>query len=503
MVQIHILVFISDRSGFQVLCKVNFLKFIIFRKLHAAHTDCILLLLRNLVHRELDKVSLLRLQNDIDLVAQYGDFHNTVAFLQRGRLNGPLDDIEFAAGDDLHHRFLRDKQEAAKIDIALAYDQDDCLVLGRIVADIVDRNPLIPQFSKRQIGNLHRVHEPGVGEEADLCIIPDFYHISVFGKNRLLVAVKCRLINRFGVAKAVHHEIDIDRFLFLHDDDRRAGIDNVRLPLGGVILLVGKKIFLDDLLHRTALLQNVLVLENVRYGLFMFLRKLIDFQSDETVQAHIENGIRLCLGECKVLRHDARLAAAERDAGHLSGSETVLRLLPRLRPADDLDDEVNDVARLNQAFLDLTLFLLLAEEIRVFAAVDLELEPDTLFENALQVQRLRFSSPDGEHVDAEGVLKTRFRVEKILEILNIRAFPQLDDNADALLRRLVRDIDNVTGYMGFLQLGNIREKLSDPGTDHRIRDLRDSLPSLRSHGRGCGPFPCRFHRFHGDRPYSR
>ena len=106
----------------------------------------------------------------------------------------------------------------------------------------------------------------------------------------------------------------------------------------------------------------------------MLLLQGVDLQANELVQAHFQNGCCLPLSKMQALRQLFRAAGTEFDALGLTLDEALLCLLEVFAAPEDLDDHINDIHRLDEAFLHLPLFPLLAQQRLIFPTCQLELE---------------------------------------------------------------------------------------------------------------------------------
>ena len=200
----------------------------------------------------------------------------------------------------------------------------------------------------------------------------------------------------------------------------------------------------------------------------MLLQKSIDLQSDQLPKPQLQNRICLPGGKGKLCCHHSGFSCLEADSIRNPFDKAFLCLLRGIRPANDLDDEVNDIAGLDETFLNLALFLLLGEHGLIFPSGDLKGKINISLQNLLQGEGFRTAVLDGEHVDAERIFQLGFLVQKSLEVLHIGVLLQLNDNPDSFLGRLIRNIYDIVGNLILIQRCNILQELGNSGSDHRV-----------------------------------
>ena len=115
----------------------------------------------------------------------------------------------------------------------------------------------------------------------------------------------------------------------------------------------------------------------------MLVDKRLNLQADQLVQTHFQYGVGLLLGEHKLGGHDLGLLGLEFDAVHLALHQACLRHIAVLGAPQDLDDQVDDVASLDQPLLNLLLLLLLRQKVGVLPGCDLKLKVDVSLQDSL------------------------------------------------------------------------------------------------------------------------
>ena len=141
-----------------------------------------------------------------------------------------------------------------------------------------------------------------------------------------------------------------------------------------------------------------------------------------------------------------------------------------------MNDLVDDVHRLEQAFEDMgTLFRLVQFEFRP-ADDDLVAELHEILENLLQAERPGATLDEGYVVERETGLERGVLVEHVQQDVGIHALLETDDHAGLAAGRFVIDIGNALDPLVFDHLGDLLDHL--PLVDH-VRDLadHDRLPS--------------------------
>ena len=171
---------------------MNALDMIIGSQPHATHADCGFFELRDLVGVKSQKITVLALQDDVLVFCHDFDIEQLVILAELGGGYSALCHVKLPAAHDLAHALSRDKEQAVQIQLRLAGNIDDLLRAGVEIADIVDGQPLVPEFAERNIGCLDRVELSGVGEQADPSCIAALHDI-------LEIRVRCLLPSQAAV----------------------------------------------------------------------------------------------------------------------------------------------------------------------------------------------------------------------------------------------------------------------------------------------------------------
>ncbi len=106
----------------------------------------------------------------------------------------------------------------------------------------------------------------------------------------------------------------------------------------------------------------------------MLIDQCFDFQTNQFIQTHIQNRIGLLLGKHQLGRHDLGFLGLKLDAVNPAFDKTCLCHSPVFGTAQDLDDQIDHVARFDQAFLDFLTFQFPGQKIGILSGGNLILE---------------------------------------------------------------------------------------------------------------------------------
>ena len=206
--------------------------------------------------------------------------------------------------------------------------------------------------------------------------------------------------------------------------------------------------------------EDVLEVEDHRLELVVLVDDLLALEGGQATQLHLEDRAGLDLVDLEQLDQPV--------AGRLDG----------LRPADQGDDLVERVERLEQTTQDVDLVLGLAQAELGPPLDDLDLVLDPVPDERVDRQRARHPVDQGEHVGAEVVLQLGVLVEVVEHHLGHRVALEHDDEALAgAARRLVADVGDAVEAALLGELGDLlRERV---GVD-LVGQLGDheALPAL-------------------------
>ena len=116
----------------------------------------------------------------------------------------------------------------------------------------------------------------------------------------------------------------------------------------------------------------------------MLLDQGFHLEADQLGQAHLQDRVRLHLGEAELRGQPAGFLRLEFDVVGDAPDEAVPHLLLAAAAAQDLDDQVDDVHRPDQALLHLALFPLPLQQGAVLARRHLELEIDVMLQHGAE-----------------------------------------------------------------------------------------------------------------------
>ena len=253
--------------------------------------------------------------------------------------------------------------------------------------------------------------------------------------------------------------------------------DDLGAPLVGEGVADGLELRADHREQPLGAREDVAQIADQRQQFLVLGDDLVLFQPGQAVQAHVQDRLRLGLGEPVAARREPQgrgLAIGPRVDGararqHLGHGARIpeprdqchLRLRRRGRGLDGGDHLVDVGERDRQALQDVAALARLAQiEHRAprddFAAVAQE-----RLEHLLQTEQARLAVDQRHHVDAEHLLHRRLREQIVQQDLGHLAALQLDDDAHAVLVRLVAQA--------------VRGDALDELLAHQIRDALDQL----------------------------
>ena len=186
--------------------------------------------------------------------------------------------------------------------------------------------------------------------------------------------------------------------------------------------------------------------------------QLLALELGEPAQLHVEDVVRLDLGELERLRHEP--GARRLDVG---------------RAADEGDDRVDHVEGADEALDDVGAVLGLAQPVLRPPGDDLDLVLDVDLDRLGQVEQPRDAVDEREHVHGEARLHRRVLVELVQHDLGVGVALQLDDEAVRDTRRLVADVADALDLALVHELGDL---LPDDLDRRLVRDLGDDDAQL-------------------------
>ena len=234
-----------------------------------------------------------------------------------------------------------------------------------------------------------------------------------------------------------------------------AGIAVFFLELPGLVL--------DDAQLQLHAGEDRLAVRDELHQFVVLVLELLALQADELTQAHVHDFGGLDLAEVPAVHQDL--------AGFVDGSGLV---------ADHVDDLVDDVHRLEEAFQDVGALLRLVQlELRA-ADNHLVAEVDEVAEDLLEGEGARTSLDEGHVVEGETRLQRSVLEQGVQHDAGVHALLEADDHADTLAGTFVIDVGNA---FDLLVVGHLRDLLDHLALVHHIGDLGDDdgLVSLVVH----------------------
>ena len=387
----------------------------------------------HLVRQELD-ADAVRREHDHELARLHeADLDEFVALLDVDRANARLVDVLVVAEKRLLDRAELRREEHVDVALEGADRQQTQDLLALLQVEEVDERT--PEARTRGLGNLVRAtHEetPRIGEEHELVMrLRDedeseevlFLHLralhAVAAATLLLVlgerhALDVATVRQRDDTGFVGDEV-LDRNLVRIRHDLRA---TLRVFLLTVLRLDLLEVGADDRVDLLRVGQDRLVLGNRRNELGEFFRERLTRETDELVETHLEDRVDLQVGELEALL------------------EARLRLVARLRRADDVDDLVEIVDREEESVDDVLARQRLLEIESRAAGDHLETVIRIALEVILEVEHLRTAADDREQNRAERRLQLRVLVEVVEDDLADRVTLEVDDDADVVLDQL-------------------------------------------------------------------
>ena len=300
-----------------------------------------------------------------------------------------------------------------------------------------------------------------VGEDEQRLVC--FGHEQEVGE--LLVVLRAGRERRFLVERGIH-ALQLPRPRERHDDFLRRGGLFLNFQRGfvrqldGCAALVGE--FLGNLLQfladdRQQLLlavQDALQAVDELQDVLVLLAQGDDFQIRQPLQAHVQDCLRLRVGQLEAL--------------HQAG----FRFLRVLRGANQRDDLVEVVHRNHQTLQNVRAGFRLLQVVLRAAGDDVLLMADEVPQHRLQPHQHGFALGDGNHVHAEGDLQVRIFVEHFQHLVRVCVLFQLDNGAHSLAVGFVANVVDVLQLplLFFRQLQNL---LQHRGLVDHVGDFRD------------------------------
>ena len=206
----------------------------------------------------------------------------------------------------------------------------------------------------------------------------------------------------------------------------------------------------------------------------MLFHQSLDFQTDQAVQTHLKDRRRLALRKPQFLRLFSGSLGFETDPFRLAAHQTCLCRLHIPAAPKNLNNQIDHVACLDQALLDLFFVQFPVQKRPVLSGIQFKLKINHMIEDLLKTQRLRTAVRHRQHIDSKGVFQTGLLIEHIDNLLGIGSFFQFQHDPDTLFGRLVCNIHNIRSFFCLYQSPDIIEEFPDIGAYHGVGNFRDN-----------------------------
>ena len=113
----------------------------------------------------------------------------------------------------------------------------------------------------------------------------------------------------------------------------------------------------------------------------MLRLQCLDFQPDQFVKTHIQNGICLILRKMQFCRSFFRCFGTETDSFCYAFHQTFFYLIAVFAATQDLNDQVDHIAGFDQSFLDLLFCFFFTKKIFIFSGCQFKLKINVMFDD--------------------------------------------------------------------------------------------------------------------------
>ena len=289
-----------------------------------------------------------------------------------------------------------------------------------------------------------------------------------------------------GMRHGHHHVLAGDQVLVL---DAAVEVDDLGPARGGELLADLDQLLLHDGLDAHPRAQDVEIVGDLVGERLQLVADLVAAQSREALQAQVEDGAGLGLGQAvgAVLGDPVARVVHQRDqrrdvVGRPVAAHQGLAGRVRVRRGPDQADHLVDVGdRDGEAAQDVRPLAGLAEEELGPAGDDLLAEIHEGLEQVLQVHQLGAAAVQRHHVAAEGRLQRREPVELVQHHVGHGVALDLDDDAHARPVGFVAQIGDALDALLLHQLGDLLDErrlvhlIGDLGEDERLALLAQLL----------------------------
>ena len=188
----------------------------------------------------------------------------------------------------------------------------------------------------------------------------------------LFVSLISILINKAHIAEAIHKEADLCLFHLLFFVNCLFCVLDHSSSLGAVFFFDSVKFFNNYFTHGIIVVQNIFIRSNIFHSLVILCLKSLNFQSDQTVQTHFQNGCSLILRKFQILCSFLTGFWLEFDSLCDTLYQTLFNLVTALAASKDLNDQIDYITGFDKAFLDFLFLKLFSQKSLVLAGSHLE-----------------------------------------------------------------------------------------------------------------------------------
>ena len=350
--------------------------------------------------------------------------------------------------------------------------------------EIDDRLAAAVAAALRRFVNLEPVAAAAVGEAQDVVMgVGDkqlIDEILVLDRRRQLAATAAALgavigqrlgLDVAAVRQRHHHVLRRDEIL----DAEFLGVqDDLRAALVAELVADGGQFGDDDFGDAFRTGQDVEQVGDPGHDVLVLGDDLVLFEAGQALQAELEDGLRLRVGEPVALSGKTELGGqsfrprgvGRRALQHLLDHraapgpfhQAALGIGRRRRRLDQGDDLIDVGQRDSQTFENVAALARLAQLEDGAPRHHLAPVGEEAFEHLLQVEQARLAVDQRHHVHAEGILQLRLLVQVVEDDLADLAALQLDDDAHPRLVRLVADVGDALDLLLVDQLGDLLDQ---------------------------------------------
>ena len=223
------------------------------------------------------------------------DGQKPVAFIQLRCGNRSLGNVKFRTLHLFDKSSLRHEDQPHVDNVGKRNHINVELILRIIVAEIVDRCPLVAELAMRNILDSEEMLPANVRVDTEFRIAHRMQDDPVLGIRRFPVLLIYRLVHCPGIPEPVHQEDTRIGLCLLLLDHNRAGIRDDRPARAGVSFLVGQKFRDDHIRHGVIAVQNIGVRCDILQRLVIVRLERVQLETDQSVELHLQDRVRLRL----------------------------------------------------------------------------------------------------------------------------------------------------------------------------------------------------------------